>query len=95
MLLMRDVMQESFTLSEYTTNVNALGPLRILNAIRTAGLEKHVRFYQASSSELYGKVRETPQTEKTPFNPQSPYGNVQLNRLAIAILQSHLPTYTT
>jgi GDPmannose 4,6-dehydratase len=63
----------SFELSEYTANVDALGCLRLLNAIRTAGLEKSCRFYQASTSELYGKVQEIPQTEKTPFYPRSPY----------------------
>lgn len=64
----------SFDLSEYTAEVDALGTLRILDAIRTCKLEKHVRFYQASTSELYGKVQETPQKETTPFYPRSPYG---------------------
>lgn len=64
----------SFDLSEYTADVDALGPLRLLDAIRTCGMEKDVKFYQASTSELYGKVMETPQTENTPFNPRSPYG---------------------
>ena len=64
----------SFDLSEYTANVDALGTLRILDAIRTASLEKSVRFYQASTSELYGKVQQIPQTESTPFHPRSPYG---------------------
>ena len=64
----------SFDLSEYTANVDALGTLRILDAIRTAGLEPTVRFYQASTSELYGKVQQIPQTETTPFYPRSPYG---------------------
>lgn len=63
----------SFEMSEYTANVDGLGTLRLLDAIRTAGLEKTVRFYQASTSELYGKVMETPQTETTPFYPRSPY----------------------
>lgn len=63
----------SFEMSEYTADVDGLGTLRLLNAIRTAGLEKHCKFYQASTSELYGKVQETPQTEKTPFYPRSPY----------------------
>lgn len=63
----------SFEMSEYTANVDALGTLRLLNAIRTCGLEKSCKFYQASTSELYGKVRETPQTEDTPFYPRSPY----------------------
>ncbi|KFB51589.1 AGAP006783-PA-like protein [Anopheles sinensis] len=63
----------SFDLSEYTAEVDAVGTLRLLDAIRTVGLEKSVRFYQASTSELYGKVVETPQNEKTPFYPRSPY----------------------
>jgi GDPmannose 4,6-dehydratase len=63
----------SFEMPEYTGNVDALGTLRLLDAIRTAGLEKKVRFYQASTSELYGKVQEVPQSEKTPFYPRSPY----------------------
>lgn len=64
----------SFELAEYTGEVDALGTLRLLEAIRTCGLEKQVRFYQASTSELYGKVVETPQKETTPFYPRSPYG---------------------
>jgi len=64
----------SFEMSEYTADVDALGTLRILNAIRTCGLEKKTRFYQASTSELYGKVQEIPQKETTPFYPRSPYG---------------------
>lgn len=64
----------SFDLSEYTAEVDAVGTLRILDAIRTCGMEKSVRFYQASTSELYGKVVETPQNEQTPFYPRSPYG---------------------
>lgn len=64
----------SFETPEYTANSDALGTLRILEAIRILGLEQSVRFYQASTSEMYGKVRETPQTEKTPFYPRSPYG---------------------
>lgn len=63
----------SFEMSEYTSNVDALGTLRLLNAIRSVGLEKKTRFYQASTSELYGKVQETPQKETTPFYPRSPY----------------------
>uniref|UniRef100_A0A1I8P353 GDP-mannose 4,6-dehydratase n=1 Tax=Stomoxys calcitrans TaxID=35570 RepID=A0A1I8P353_STOCA len=63
----------SFDLSEYTAEVDAVGTLRILDAIRTCGMEKQVRFYQASTSELYGKVVETPQNEQTPFYPRSPY----------------------
>lgn len=64
----------SFDLSEYTAEVDALGTLRLLDAIRTCGLEKSVKFYQASTSELYGKAAEIPQTETTPFYPRSPYG---------------------
>jgi len=63
----------SFELSEYTADVDGVGALRLLNAIRTCGLEKKTRLYQASTSELYGKVREVPQTETTPFYPRSPY----------------------
>jgi GDPmannose 4,6-dehydratase len=63
----------SFENPEYTSNVNALGALRILEAIRTLGWEKKIRFYQASSSELFGLVREIPQSEKTSFYPRSPY----------------------
>jgi len=64
----------SFKQPELTANVTGLGALRILEAIRKAGLENTCRFYQASSSEMFGKVRETPQTELTPFHPRSPYG---------------------
>ncbi len=64
----------SFETPEYTANSDALGTLRILEAIRILGLEKTTRFYQASTSEMYGKVVETPQTESTPFYPRSPYG---------------------
>ena len=58
---------------EYTADADGVGVLRILDAIRAAGMEKDIRFYQASTSELYGKVREVPQTELTPFYPRSPY----------------------
>lgn len=68
----------SFDLSEYTAEVDAVGTLRLLDAIRTCGLDQKVKFYQASTSELYGKVVETPQTEKTPFYPRSPYGKFQI-----------------
>jgi len=68
----------SFEMAEYTGDVDGLGTLRLLDAIRTCGLERHVRFYQASTSELYGKVVETPQSEKTPFYPRSPYGCAKL-----------------
>ena len=63
----------SFETPEYTTEVNANGALRLLEAIRFLGFEKKTRFYQASTSELYGLVQETPQTEETPFHPRSPY----------------------
>jgi len=63
----------SFEMSEYTSNVDGLGTLRLLDAIRSAGLIKKTRFYQASTSELYGKVQEIPQSETTPFYPRSPY----------------------
>lgn len=63
----------SFDMPEYTADCDGLGVLRMLDAIRAAGLEKQVRFYQASTSELYGKVREIPQSETTPFYPRSPY----------------------
>lgn len=68
----------SFEEPEYTANSDALGPLRILEAIRILGLEKKTRFYQASSSELYGLVQETPQKETTPFYPRSPYAVAKL-----------------
>ncbi|MGE4538809.1 MAG: GDP-mannose 4,6-dehydratase [Desulfovibrio sp.] len=68
----------SFESPEYTADVDALGTLRLLEAIRILGLEKHTRFYQASTSELFGKVVETPQTEKTPFYPRSPYAVAKL-----------------
>ncbi|MBC8011960.1 MAG: GDP-mannose 4,6-dehydratase [Burkholderiales bacterium] len=64
----------SFDIPEYTGDVDGLGALRILEAIREAGLVNKVRYYQASSSEMFGKVQEIPQTEKTPFWPRSPYG---------------------
>lgn len=64
----------SFEAPEYTADVDALGALRLLEAIRFLGLEKTCRFYQASTSELYGLVQETPQSETTPFHPRSPYG---------------------
>ncbi len=68
----------SFETPEYTANVDALGTLRILEAIRILNLEKKVRFYQASTSELFGKAREIPQKETTPFYPRSPYGVAKL-----------------
>ncbi|NEP77041.1 MAG: GDP-mannose 4,6-dehydratase [Okeania sp. SIO3B3] len=68
----------SFDSPEYTANADALGTLRLLEAIRILGLEKKTRFYQASTSELFGLVQETPQTEKTPFYPRSPYAVAKL-----------------
>ncbi|MCL6261222.1 GDP-mannose 4,6-dehydratase [Aquiflexum sp. TKW24L] len=68
----------SFETPEYTANADGIGTLRILEAIRLLGLEKKTKFYQASTSELYGMVQEVPQTEKTPFYPRSPYGVAKL-----------------
>jgi len=68
----------SFETPEYTANADALGTLRILEAMRILGLDKTARFYQASTSELYGKVQETPQSEATPFYPRSPYAVAKL-----------------
>ena len=66
-------VQVSFELPEYTGNADGLGTLRILDAVRLLGLEKKTKIYQASTSELYGKVQEVPQSETTPFYPRSPY----------------------
>ena len=63
----------SFEMPEYTAEVVAVGTLRLLDAIKTCGLEKSVKFYQASTSELFGKVQEVPQNEKTPFYPRLVY----------------------
>jgi GDPmannose 4,6-dehydratase len=71
-------VQVSFESPEYTADVDALGTLRLLEGIRLLGLEKKTKFYQASTSELYGKVQEIPQTEKTPFYPRSPYACAKL-----------------
>ena len=71
-------VQVSFDTPEYTANVDATGTLRLLEAIRILGLEKKTRFYQASTSELYGKVMEVPQSETTPFYPRSPYAVAKL-----------------
>jgi GDPmannose 4,6-dehydratase len=68
----------SFESPEYTANADGLGPLRLLEAIRILGLKDRTRFYQASTSELYGKVHETPQRETTPFHPRSPYAVAKL-----------------
>lgn len=75
----------SFEVPEYTANADALGTLRVLEAIRIAGLEKTTRFYQASTSELYGLVQETPQTERTPFYPRSPYAVAKLYAFWITV----------
>jgi GDPmannose 4,6-dehydratase len=75
----------SFETPEYTANVDGMGTLRILEAIRILGLEKKTRFYQASSSELYGLVQETPQKETTPFYPRSPYAVAKLYAYWITI----------
>lgn len=71
-------VQVSFETPEYTANSDAVGTLRLLEAIRILGLEKKTRFYQASTSELFGKVQEMPQKETTPFYPRSPYGAAKL-----------------
>jgi GDPmannose 4,6-dehydratase len=68
----------SFDLAEYTAEVDAVGTLRFLDAIRTFSTDNKIKFYQASTSELYGKVQEIPQTEKTPFYPRSPYAAAKL-----------------
>src|SRR6056297_3602768 len=78
-------VQVSFDTPEYTANSDALGTLRLLEAIRVLGLEKTTRFYQASTSELYGKVQETPQKETTPFFPRSPYAAAKLYAYWITI----------
>ena len=71
-------VQVSFETAEYTANADGLGPLRILEAIKILNLERTTRFYQASTSELFGKVTEIPQTENTPFHPRSPYAIAKL-----------------
>lgn len=76
----------SFDLSEYTTEVDAVGTLRLLEAIKICGLCDDVRFYQASTSELYGKVVETPQNENTPFYPRSPYGEIWMTTIPFSVV---------
>src|SRR5215470_10607704 len=71
-------VQVSFETPEYTANADALGTLRLLEAVRILGMDKRVRFYQASTSELFGKASEVPQRETTPFYPRSPYGAAKL-----------------
>jgi GDPmannose 4,6-dehydratase len=78
-------VQVSFDTPEYTANADALGTLRLLEAIRILGMENRVRFYQASTSELYGQVREVPQKETTPFNPRSPYAAAKLYAYYITV----------
>ena len=75
----------SFEIPEYTANADGLGTLRILDAVRLLGLEKSTKIYQASTSELYGKVTETPQTETTPFHPNSPYAVAKMYAYWITI----------
>ncbi len=75
----------SFEAPEYTADVDAIGTLRLLEAMRFLGMEKTCRFYQASTSELYGLVQETPQSETTPFHPRSPYGVAKLYAYWIAV----------
>jgi GDPmannose 4,6-dehydratase len=81
----------SFSQPEYTADVNGLGPLRILESIRRLGLAERTRFYQASTSELYGKVVEVPQSETTPFYPRSPYGVAKL--YAFWIVKNYRESY--
>jgi len=78
-------VQVSFETAEYTANADALGTLRLLEAIRILKLESKVRFYQASTSELFGNAREAPQRETTPFQPRSPYGVAKLYAYWIAV----------
>src|SRR5574343_585582 len=78
-------VQVSFETPEYTANSDGIGTLRLLEAIRICGLEKTCRFYQASSSELYGLVQEVPQKETTPFYPRSPYALAMLYALPISV----------
>jgi GDPmannose 4,6-dehydratase len=73
-LAAQSYVQVSFETPEYTANADALGPLRLLEGFRILGLERSTRFLQASTSEMFGKVAETPQRETTPFYPRSPYG---------------------
>ena len=84
-------VQVSFETPEYTANADSLGTLRLLEAIRILGLEKTCRFYQASTSELFGKVAESPQTENTPFYPRSPYGVAKL--YAFWIVKNYRESY--
>ncbi|XP_053253004.1 GDP-mannose 4,6 dehydratase isoform X2 [Podarcis raffonei] len=81
----------SFDLAEYTADVDGIGTLRLLDAIKTCGLIDSVKFYQASTSELYGKVQEIPQKETTPFYPRSPYGaNFVTRKISRSVAKIHL-----
>lgn len=84
-------VQVSFEVPEYTANSDAVGTLRLLEAIRILGMEKTVKFYQASTSELYGKVQEVPQSETTPFYPRSPYGVAKM--YAFWIVKNYRESY--
>ncbi|HKK39422.1 MAG TPA: GDP-mannose 4,6-dehydratase, partial [Cryomorphaceae bacterium] len=84
-------VQVSFETPEYTANVDGMGVLRILEAVRILGLEKKTKIYQASTSELYGMVQETPQTENTPFYPRSPYAVAKL--YAFWIIKNYREAY--
>jgi GDPmannose 4,6-dehydratase len=75
----------SFETPEYTANADAMGTVRLLEALRILDMQRHVRFYQASTSELYGKVQEVPQSEKTPFYPRSPYAAAKLYAFWITV----------
>lgn len=83
----------SFETPEYTANTDGLGTLRLLEAIRMLGLEQKTRFYQASTSELYGKVLEIPQTETTPFYPRSPYAAAKLYAYWITVTIKKLTVF--
>ncbi|TIU94835.1 MAG: GDP-mannose 4,6-dehydratase, partial [Mesorhizobium sp.] len=78
-------VQVSFETAEYTANADAIGTLRLLEAIRLLGMTEKTRFYQASTSELYGKVQEIPQRETTPFYPRSPYAAAKIYAYWIAV----------
>src|SRR5436305_2499581 len=78
-------VQVSFETPEYTANADALGTLRLLEALRILGMSSRVRFYQASTSELYGKVETVPQNERTPFYPRSPYAVAKLYAHCITV----------
>jgi GDPmannose 4,6-dehydratase len=85
-------VQVSFEAPEYTANADALGTLRLLEGVRILGLKDSVRFYQASTSELYGKVQEVPKTESTPFHPRSPHAAAKLYACWITI-KAEIPVF--